>query len=491
MNLKINCFLSYSSPEVARQMVEQLRTLDYIQHICFLSPIPCNETIEGAQIWQSESLTSAKTLKTIAGKIPSFKGTDYFLLITQPHYIDFGLFAPERMLRIAQDTGAGLVYADHYRQEETGIKAIPLIDYQAGSLRDDFNFGPVLLYNASIFCQAVAHIKDNYQFAALYDLRLTVSRIAPLIHINEYLYTIQEENNTSQEEQQFAYVDPKNRTVQGEMEQVCTRHLKAVGGYLVPNVETWTFDRSEAFPCEASIIIPVRNRIRTIADAVRSALSQKTTFPFNVIVIDNYSTDGTTEVLKEWEDERLVHVIPESPGLGIGGCWNTGVHHPACGKFAVQLDSDDIYSDDATLQKIVDAFYEQQCAMVVGTYMLTDFDLKPIPPGIIDHREWTPENGHNNALRINGLGAPRAFYTPLLRECKVPDTSYGEDYALGLWFSRSYRIGRMYEVLYYCRRWEDNSDASLDMRKMNENNLYKDRLRSWELTARIHKNKEI
>lgn len=328
----------------------------------------------------------------------------------------------------------------------------------------------------------------DYKYAGLYDLRLKVSQSAELVHINEYLYTEIENDTRKSGEKIFDYVDPKNRAVQVEMEQVCTQHLKDVGAYLEPKFKKIEFSQSN-FEYEASVIIPVRDRIRTIADAINSVLSQKTKFKFNLIVVNNYSTDGTTEAIDKFVDERLIHLIPENKELGIGGCWNAGVHHPKCGKFAIQLDSDDVYSDENTLQKIVDAFYDQNCAMVVGTYMLTDFDMKMIPPGIIDHKEWTPENGRNNALRINGLGAPRAFYTPLLREIKVPNTSYGEDYALGLYFSREHQIGRIYDVLYLCRRWDDNSDASLDIIKMNAHNTYKDRIRTWELKARIAFNK--
>jgi glycosyltransferase involved in cell wall biosynthesis len=274
------------------------------------------------------------------------------------------------------------------------------------------------------------------------------------------------------------------------MEQACTEHLKEIGGYLKPNFTPIDFDQ-EQFEYEASVIIPVRNRIRTIRDAIRSVLKQQCDFKFNLIVIDNHSTDGTSEAIDEFKaDERVIHIIPERNDLGIGGCWNMGVHHPKCGKFAIQLDSDDVYKDEHTLSIMVRAFYEQQCGMVVGTYMMTDFEMKMLPPGIIDHREWTPENGRNNALRINGLGAPRAFYTPLLRQIKVPNTSYGEDYALGLRFSRRYQIGRVYDVVYLCRRWEGNSDAALDIAKTNANNLYKDRIRTWELEARIQLNKE-
>jgi glycosyltransferase involved in cell wall biosynthesis len=311
-----------------------------------------------------------------------------------------------------------------------------------------------------------------------------VSQIGELVHINEYLYTEIEHDTRSSGQKIFDYVDPKNREVQIEMEKACTQHLKDIGGYLEPDFKDVNFNLGN-FETEATVIIPVRNRIRTIKDAIASVFSQKTNFNFNLIVVDNHSNDGTTEAINEFSnDDRLIHLIPEREDLGIGGCWNMGIHHPKCGKFCIQLDSDDMYSADDTLQKIVDAFYEQNCAMVVGTYQMTNFNIEVIPPGIIDHREWTPDNGRNNALRINGLGAPRAFYTPVLRNIKLPNTSYGEDYAVGLTISRNYKIGRIYDVLYLCRRWEENSDASLDIVKMNNHNLYKDRIRTWELQAR-------
>lgn len=400
-----------------------------------------------------------------------------------------GYFALDRLVRLAKDSNAGMLYADSYTIVE-GVKTnSPVIDYQFGSLRDDFNFGSVMFFNTADFKKAAAGINKEYTAAGLYDLRLRLSRIAPIVHVNEYLYSDVTLDNRKSGEKIFDYVDPKNRGVQIEMEEACTDHLKEIGGYLAPKFESINFDKGD-FEYEASVIIPVRNRIRTIRDAIKSVLSQKTDFPFNLIVVDNHSTDGTTEAIDEFKDDpRLVHIIPDRDDLGIGGCWNMGVQHPKCGKFAVQLDSDDVYSDENTLAKMVKAFYDQNCAMVVGTYELTDIDKNPIPPGVIDHKEWTPENGRNNALRINGLGAPRAFYTPVLREIHVPNTSYGEDYALGLAFSRNYQIGRVYDVVYLCRRWEDNSDASLDVVKMNNHNLYKDRIRTWELQARCAMNK--
>ena len=300
------------------------------------------------------------------------------------------------------------------------------------------------------------------------------------------MYSEVETDTRKSGEKQFDYVDPKNRAVQIEMEDACTNHLKRIGGYLPPKFQEIDFNKGD-FANEASVIIPVRNRERTLEDAIRSVLSQKTDFKFNLIVIDNHSTDRTSDIIEKYAqaDKRVIHLIPERTDLGIGGCWNAGIDHPACGKFAVQLDSDDVYEDEHTLQTMVNAFYEQKCAMVVGSYTMTNINMEPIPPGVIDHKEWTPENGRNNALRINGLGAPRAFYTPLLREIRVPNTSYGEDYALGLYFSRRYQIGRIMKSVYLCRRWDDNSDAALDISKINANNSYKDKIRTIELMARI------
>ena len=428
---------------------------------------------------------SSKCVKAIAEHAQA----PYTLIYTKDTVLALGMFALERMMGIMDDSQAGMVYADHYQVKEGKQTQAPVIDYQFGALRDDFDFGSVLFYRTDALKEAASRMTADYEFAGLYDLRLKLSQKESLVHINEYLYTEVENDNRKSGEKIFDYVDPKNRGRQIEMEKACTEHLKEIGGYLAPNFKHIEFS-DEPFEYEASVIIPVRNRIRTIRDAINSALSQKADFKFNVIVIDNHSTDGTTEAIDEFTDERVIHIIPERNDLGIGGCWNMGAHHPKCGKFAIQMDSDDVYKDENTVAKVVAAFYEQNCAMVVGTYMITDFKLNMIAPGIIDHREWTPENGRNNALRINGLGAPRAFYTPMIREVKLPNTSYGEDYAVGLRFSREYQIGRVYDVLYCCRRWEDNSDASLDVVKMNNNNLYKDRIRTWELQARIELNKQ-
>lgn len=417
----------------------------------------------------------------------------YLLLYTNSHHLEMGMLACERIAGIADDTGADMLYADHYRivngpDGSPVLRRHPLIDCQKGALRNDFDFGSVLVFRTSSFKKAVEEMTEDYEYAALYDLRLRMDRI---VHVNEYLYTDVETDNRKSGEKQFDYVDPRNRAVQIEMEKVCTEHLKRIGAYLEPEFkEPESCGLGGEFPVTATVVIPVFNRIRTVGDAVASALGQNCAFHFNVIVVDNHSTDGTTGLLASLAaaDPRLIHVIPDRNDLGIGGCWNLAVHHPQCGEYAVQLDSDDVYSGPDALQKIVDAFREQKCAMVVGTYQMTDFQMNPIPPGIIDHREWTEDNGRNNALRINGLGAPRAFWTPLLRTINLPNTSYGEDYALGLRISREYRIGRIYDVLYCCRRWEGNSDAALDVEKVNANNLYKDRIRTWELEARIRMN---
>ena len=482
----INCFIPFLNAEQVKATIAGLKACELVNKIYLLAGADAEGEVEGCEKIAIKGLNTSDTMKKIAAKADA----DYVMLYIKHNTLEFGMFAIERMLHIADDSAAGMVYADHYNVVGETRNNAPVIDYQKGSVRDDFNFGSVLLFNACVFKNAVAKIDKEYEFAGLYDVRLKVSQEAELVHINEYLYSDVELDTRKSGEKIFDYVDPKNRGVQIEMEEACTAHLKAIGGYLVPEFKKIEFSAGN-FEYEASVIIPVRNRIRTIRDAIKSVLLQKTNFKFNLIVIDNHSTDGTTEAIDEFkDDERVIHLIPERQDLGIGGCWNLGVHHEKCGKFAVQLDSDDVYKDENTLTTMVNAFYEQNCAMVVGTYMMTDFNMNMIAPGIIDHKEWTPENGRNNALRINGLGAPRAFYTPVLREVKVPNTSYGEDYALGLNFSREYQIGRVYDVVYLCRRWDDNSDASLDVVKMNAHNLYKDRIRTWELQARIAFNKK-
>ena len=432
-------------------------------------------------------------------------GAEYVLLYLNDLVSELGEYAEERFISVAEDTGADMLYSDHYRlvpgEGGTSVRTrYPLIDCQMGSLRDDFDFGSVVLLRTSSLREAVSGMSADYRYAGFYDFRL---RLRNIVHINEFLYTDVAEDMRPAGHRQFDYVDPKNRQVQAEMEMACTEHLRRIGAYLPPVFREPDFSRNgsraglaaeggmqTAFPVVASVIIPVLDRVGTIGDAVRSALGQKCDFPFNVIVVDNRSTDGTSQLLEDLAESepRLVHIVPRRNDLGIGGCWNLAVASEHCGEFAVQLDSDDIYSGQDTLSRIVAAFRRERCAMVIGSYRMTDFDMNPIPPGVIDHREWTEENGRNNALRVNGLGAPRAFWTPLLRSLKMPDASYGEDYAIGLRISREYRIGRIYDVLYCCRRWHGNSDADLSVERQNANNLYKDRLRTWEIAARIRLN---
>ena len=469
---------------------------------------------EGCALIVVDSLTSSNTMMSIAENVDS----DYALLLTKPTPLTIGMSALERLLRVAADADAAMLYSDHYSMENGEMKQHPTIDYQKGSIRDDFDFGSLVLINGRLLREwADSQTEsDELQHAGFYDLRLFLSRKGDIHHLNEYLYTEEERDLRASGVKQFDYVNPANRNVQIEMEQVATRHLDAIGALVDTNYYQYPDFNEQDFPVEASVVIPVRNREKTILDAVRSALQQETTFEYNVIVVDNHSTDGTTELIRNEELEirnccanrmqsracssyaevnpaiyevneqfcKLIHIIPERNDLGIGGCWNVAINDKRCGRFAVQLDSDDLYSSPHTLQTIVDAFKQQKAAMVIGSYRMCDFDLNTLPPGLIAHKEWTDENGPNNALRINGLGAPRAFFTPLLRQIQFPNTSYGEDYALGLIFSRRYRIGRIYDELYLCRRWGGNSDAALSIDKINANNLYKDRLRTLEISAR-------
>lgn len=490
MKEQITCFVPLADEAQVTPIIEELSANPMVSRVIQLTT---NKELANStrrrDILYVPSLFSTEAIFTLARHSA---GTPYLLYYTKYTPLQLGYFALERMVQVMEATNAGMVYADRYQQDGEERRPAPVIDYQEGSLRDDFDFGSLLLFRTNIFRAVSVLMAKQYQFAGLYDLRLRLYQNADLVHIDEYLYTEMLSDRRASGEKIFDYVDPRNRQAQIEMEQACTDHLRAVGGYLAPDqMESISFD-DEGFTSEASVIIPVRNRVRTIEDAIRSVLAQQTAFPFNLIIIDNHSTDGTTDIIRRYaaSDARVIHLIPERTDLGIGGCWNLGVQNNACGRFAVQLDSDDVYKDEHTLRRIVEAFHEQQCAMVVGTYMMTDFNMQPIPPGIIDHREWTPDNGRNNALRINGLGAPRAFYTPLLRALHVPNTSYGEDYAIGLAISRRYRIGRIYEPIYICRRWEDNSDAALDVTRVNRNNFYKDKIRTWELLARIGMNEE-
>lgn len=440
---------------------------------------------------QSNGLPSTQELLEIAGKMTG----DYVLLNLKPTIVEMGDNALPRLIRAAEETDAAMVYSDYLAVKEGETERHPVIDYQEGSLRDDFDFGQVVLIRTKWLKkwaeEVAADENRQYQFAAWYDFRLFLSRCGLLFHLNETLYTIVEEDTRKSGEKQFDYVNPRNREVQIEMERACTEHLRLLNA-LIDTTSYGEIDFNEGdFEVEASVVIPVFNRAKTVADAVKSALSQETKFAFNVIVVDNHSTDGTAEILAELarENEKLIVLNPNRRDLGIGGCWNLAINNEHCGRFAVQLDSDDLYSSPQTLQKIVEAFHEQLAAMIVGSYRMCNFQLETLPPGIIDHREWTDENGPNNALRINGLGAPRAFFTPLARQIQFPNTSYGEDYAMGLAFNRRWRIGRIYDELYLCRRWEGNSDAALPIEKVNANNLYKDRLRTMELMARRKMNK--
>lgn len=486
MSQNITAFLPYNGFEHTTQSIQNLLNTGVVKKVYLITSDSKLIAPANTEIIIVENTFSSSSINNIISKTE----TDYALILKQDTLIDIGQFGLERMMQVSSDTGAGLTYADYYEIKDDVRTAHPVIEYQIGALRDDFNFGFLLLFTKEALQFAANQEPSDFKFAGLYDLRLKVSRKYPLFRVGEYLYSTIESDTRKSGEKLFDYVDPRNRAVQIEMEAACTSHLKAIDGYLNPTFTQVKFDEAE-FEYEASVIIPVKNRVRTVTDAVASVLKQKTNFKFNLFVVDNYSDDGTTDIIKEFasKDERLIHLIPERKDLGIGGCWNEAVHHPKCGKFAIQLDSDDMYNTENTVQKIVDAFYEQNCAMVIGSYQMTNFKLEEIPPGVIDHKEWTPDNGRNNALRINGLGAPRAFYTPVLRRIKIPNCSYGEDYAVGLAISREYQIGRIYEPVYFCRRWEGNSDASLNIVQQNTHNYYKDKIRTIELTARIKSNK--
>ena len=484
MREKIDLFLPFEALEKGEETLLELHENKTVQHINLLvsSDFASQHQVpEGCTFVVIDRMESSNTVMSIAENTDA----DYLLLCTRMASVRWGLYALERFLRTADDTGAVMVYSDHYSLEEGALTKHPAIDYQAGSLRDDFDFGSLWLIKSQALLDYVAQTdRVDYKYAGLYDLRLYLSRKGEIFHLNEYLYTEAELDTRKSGEKQFDYVNPRNREVQIEMERACTAHLEKVGAIVDTNFYRQPDFDEQDFACEASVVIPVFNREKTIADAVKSALSQKTNFPYNVIVVNNHSTDSTGEILDSIDDGRLIQIVPGRTDLGIGGCWNVAVNSDHCGKFAVQLDSDDLYSSPKTLQKIVDAFHEQKAAMIIGSYRMCDFDLNTLPPGLIDHKEWTEDNGCNNALRINGLGAPRAFFTPLVRQIQFPNTSYGEDYALGLAFSRRYRIGRIYDELYLCRRWGGNSDAALSVERVNANNLYKDRLRTMELKAR-------
>ena len=486
MREKIDLFLPCEYIGDAQKALSVLHEYKTVQHIHFLVNADFaahHQVPEGCTFVITDRLESSNTIASIAENTDA----DYVMICTRHTTIGWGNNTLERFLRVADDTDAVMVYADHYKMVEGKMEKHPVIDYQSGSLRDDFDFGSLWCIKAQALADYIAQSdREEYQFAALYDLRLYLSRVGEIFHLNEFLYSEAELDTRKSGEKQFDYVNPRNREVQIEMEKACTQHLGKVGALIDTTFYRQPDFGEQEFEYEASVIIPVFNREKTVADAVKSALGQKASFKFNVIVVNNHSTDRTGEILDELKADNLIQIIPERTDLGIGGCWNEAINSRFCGKFAVQLDSDDLYSSPKTLQKIVDAFYKQKAAMIIGSYRMCDFDLNTLPPGLIDHKEWTDENGCNNALRINGLGAPRAFFTPLVRQIQFPNTSYGEDYALGLAFSRRYRIGRIYDELYLCRRWGGNSDAALSVEKVNANNLYKDRLRTMELKARQH-----
>lgn len=486
MREKIDLFLPCEYIDDAQNALSVLHEYKTVQHIHFLVSADFaahHQVPEGCTFVITDRLESSNTIVSIAENTDA----DYVMICTRHTTIGWGNNTLERFLRVADDTDAVMVYADHYKMVEGKMEKHPVIDYQSGSLRDDFDFGSLWCIKAQALADYIAQPdREEYQFAALYDLRLYLSRVGEIFHLNEFLYSEAELDTRKSGEKQFDYVNPRNREVQIEMEKACTQHLGKVGALIDTTFYRQPDFGEQDFEYEASVIIPVFNREKTVADAVKSALGQKANFKFNVIVVNNHSTDRTGEILDELKVDNLIQIVPERTDLGIGGCWNEAINSSFCGKFAVQLDSDDLYSSPKTLQKIVDAFYKQKAAMIVGSYRMCDFDLNTLPPGLIDHKEWTDENGCNNALRINGLGAPRAFFTPLVRQIQFPNTSYGEDYALGLAFSRRYRIGRIYDELYLCRRWGGNSDAALSVEKVNANNLYKDRLRTMELKARQH-----
>ena len=486
MREKIDLFLPCEYIDDAQNALSVLHEYKTVQHIHFLVSADFaahHQVPEGCTFVITDRLESSNTIVSIAENTDA----DYVMICTRHTTIGWGNNTLERFLRVADDTDAVMVYADHYKMVEGKMEKHPVIDYQSGSLRDDFDFGSLWCIKAQALADYIAQSdREEYQFAALYDLRLYLSRVGEIFHLNEFLYSEAELDTRKSGEKQFDYVNPRNREVQIEMEKACTQHLGKVGALIDTTFYRQPDFGEQDFEYEASVIIPVFNREKTVADAVKSVLGQKTNFKFNVIVVNNHSTDRTGEILDELKADNLIQIVPERTDLGIGGCWNEAINSSFCGKFAVQLDSDDLYSSPKTLQKIVDAFYKQKAAMIIGSYRMCDFDLNTLPPGLIDHKEWTDENGCNNALRINGLGAPRAFFTPLVRQIQFPNTSYGEDYALGLAFSRRYRIGRIYDELYLCRRWGGNSDAALSVEKVNANNLYKDRLRTMELKARQH-----
>ena len=485
--IKITAAVFTFNDSFTKRIVSNLNEIEVIKEIIIVSNDKVGKDIN---LIKSAYPFGSETIR----KIIQQTSTKYLMFINGNKLIELNKNSVEKYLSAAENFSAGWVYSDYYDKNEATVLLHPLIDYQGGSIRDDFDFGQCFLINADLIRDSVPGFilkNSELKYSGMYDLRLTVSRKSSLHRIPDPLYYVQLVEESSGSEKMFEYVDSKNRDAQIEMEEVVTHHLKEINAF-IDSADKKFAEFEDMFKYESSLIIPVKNRVNTISDAINSALKQKTNFDFNVIVVDNHSDDGTTEKIKNIssDDKRVIHLVPQRNDLGIGGCWNEAIFHPECGKFVVQLDSDDLYSDENTLQKIVDRFYKEKCAMVIGSYKLTDFNLNEIPPGLIDHREWTDENGHNNALRINGLGAPRAFYTPIIREIKFPNVSYGEDYAVALAISRQYKIGRIYEPVYLCRRWKGNTDASLSIEKENVNNFYKDSLRTEEIKIRQEINRK-
>ncbi|MFA6456131.1 MAG: glycosyltransferase family 2 protein [Bacteroidota bacterium] len=487
--MMITVVLPFSKEQYFEPMLRQFIDSPLVKKIIIAHDGSCQQSFERCDVMAVDAMTSGKTLNAVIATL----STKYLLYIPQTQKVTFNQSALQRFVTIAQDTNAGILYSDYYEIVDGKRIEHPTIDYQYGSIRDNFDFGAIQFFSRTAITKALKKYGKivKTERAGLYDLRLKTSIDHLIFHIQEFLYTKSESDTRKSGEKQFDYVDPKNIQLQKEYELIATQHLKRIGAYLKP-----TFIKVPAskntFPVEASVVIPVRNRESTITDAAKSVIRQETDFLFNVIVVDNHSTDRTTDILRtlQSQDPRIVHIIPQRFDLGIGGCWNEAVLSEQCGRYAVQLDSDDLYSGTDTLQSIVDVFRREKVAMVIGSYTLVDAHQKEIPPGLIDHKEWTPDNGRNNALRINGLGAPRAFYTPIIREMLLPNTSYGEDYAAALRISRFYRIGRIYRSLYHCRRWEGNTDAALPIDKINRNDYYKDKIRTIEMLARIRMNKE-
>jgi len=480
----VTVFILGLNGKIAEKNAEIFGSLKLVTNTFIVTNAPNSKYSPHYKYLQTDLINNTDVFRKIYAEC----ATGFILMLIGDVEISIDEKALSRFIEVAKASSAGLVYSDYYELSDNSTIKHPTIDYQKGSVRDDFEFGPVILLKKDSV-KKFSNQNYNYKFAGLYSLRLSVSEDYPIVRIPEYVYTASRLDLRKSGEKLFDYVDPQNRNVQIEMERAATFHLKQIGAYLPP-VEEFTDLSSKEFKYEASVIIPVKNREKTIEDAVQSALKQETEFSYNVIVVDNHSSDSTTQIIKDFakKENRIVHIVPESTDLGIGGCWNEAILNSQCGKFAVQLDSDDLYLNEHILQKIVNKFYQDKCAMIIGSYKLTDFNMKEIPPGVIDHKEWTDENGLNNALRINGLGAPRAFYTPVIREIKFPNVSYGEDYAVALAILREYKIGRIYEPLYICRRWEGNTDADLTIEQQNENDYYKDGIRTTEILERQKKN---